>query len=314
MRIAIVDSSRTVLHIVGDLLVKAGHEVQPFTDGFAALKFIRQNQSVRTLITSAEPNSISGIKLCSEARKVAGVRRPLYIILMSSRADHQFVVQALDHGADDFLHKPPDVDELKARLRAAERLTSMQDELVRLARTDPLTRLYNRRAFFEHAVEMLVRREAGNAVSAIMVDIDHFKMINDRHGHQTGDDVLRAIAAEIATIDGLSGRLGGEEFCILLEGTLADAADAAEELRRGVRELRFVSAGQLLRPSCSFGVADSELGDDIDRLLHRADLALYEAKRAGRDRVVLARSSGGCAEPEGWRGVTRSGSARIRTS
>ncbi len=121
------------------------------------------------------------------------------------------------------------------------------------------------------------------------------------------------LAAEIASVDALSGRLGGEEFCVLLEAALADAADTAEELRRSVCQLRFVSAGYLLRVSCSFGVAESEVGDDIDRLLHRADLALYEAKHAGRDRVVVADSYGLCAEPKSWRGVTRTRSARIPT-
>ncbi len=288
MRIALVDSSRTVLHIVGDLLEKGGHEVRAFTDGRAALDFVREDETVRALITSAEPASMSGIQLCAEGRKLAGARRPLYIILMSSTTDRDFVVQALDHGADDFVHKPPVCEELRARLRAAERLTSMQHELVKLATTDPLTRLANRRAFFEQAEQMVARRTGGAPASAIVVDIDHFKKVNDASGHQVGDEVLRAVAAEIAAVVGVSGRLGGEEFCILVEGGLADAAELAEDLRRSVGRLRFAAARGPFAITCSCGVAELELGDDIDRLLHRADMALYQAKLSGRDRVIAA--------------------------
>src|SRR3974390_343848 len=126
MRVVLVDSSRTVLHIMADLVRQGGHDVQSFTDGRDALGYLMANCEVRTLITNMAPHSISGVELCAEARAFAGNRRPLYIILMSSSDDHQSVVRALDNGADDFIHKPPVADELRARLRTADRVTSMQ--------------------------------------------------------------------------------------------------------------------------------------------------------------------------------------------
>ncbi len=305
MRIALVDPSRTVLRIVKGLLEASGHDVHPFTDGGMALDFVRKDPEVRALITSAEPMSMPGLQLCAEARKLGGGRRPLYIILMSSIDDRALVIQALDNGADDFIHKPPVSEELRARLRAAERLTSMQHELLRLATTDPLTGLRNRRAFFESAQGIAARATSGVALSVIMVDIDRFKSINDTHGHHTGDMVLREVAAEISAAGGLAGRLGGEEFCILLETALADAVDAADELRRSIKRLRFAIGNDTISVTCSCGLAEWEPEDGIDKLLRRADLALYEAKLSGRDRVVAADSFAISKMHEDWRGAAR---------
>jgi two-component system, cell cycle response regulator len=118
-----------------------------------------------------------GVKLCAAARQMVGDRRPLYIILMSSLDDHDLVVQALDNGADDFIRKPPVAEELRARLRVADRVTSMQRELIRHANTDYLTGLLNRRAFFERAVETCNRMNCTNALSVVLFDVDHFKRV-----------------------------------------------------------------------------------------------------------------------------------------
>ena len=177
MRIVLVDSSRTVLHIVSDLIKQGGHDVKPFTDGRQALQYFMADPEVRTLITSTTPHSLSGVELCSEARAFAGRRRPVYIILMSSSDEHKNVVSALDNGADDFMHKPPIPEELRARLRAADRMTSMQTELVRHATTDSLTGLLTRRAFFERAGDLCAKADTDKA--AILFDIDHFKKVND---------------------------------------------------------------------------------------------------------------------------------------
>ena len=121
MRVVLVDSSRTVLHIVTDLIKLGGHDVTSFIDGREALNYISANRDVRALITSTAPHSLSGVQLCSEARSLAGHRRPIYILLMSSSDEHKNIVAALDSGADDFMHKPTIADELRARLRAADR-------------------------------------------------------------------------------------------------------------------------------------------------------------------------------------------------
>jgi two-component system cell cycle response regulator len=147
MRIVLVDPSRTVRRIVTDLIQQGGNEVCPLSDGDEALTYIKKDPTVRVLITCAELASMSGVELCKQARALAGGRRPLYILLMSSNDEHNRLLRALDNGADDFICKPPIAEELRARLRTADRVTSMQCELFRYATTDFLTGLLNRRAF-----------------------------------------------------------------------------------------------------------------------------------------------------------------------
>ena len=130
MQIVLVDPSRTVRHIVTDLVRRWNYEVCSFSDGAEALSYIQQNDSVRVLITSFELPTLSGVELCARVRRLLDNRRPLYIILMSSNDEYTKCVQALDNGADDFISKPPVAEELHARLRTAERVTSMQYELV----------------------------------------------------------------------------------------------------------------------------------------------------------------------------------------
>ena len=132
MRVVLVDPSRTVRQIVADLIQQGGNEICALSDADEALAYIRNNPDVRALITCAELASMSGVELCKQARALTGNQRPLYILLMSSNDEHDILVRALDNGADDFIHKPPIAEELRARLRAADRVTSMQRELYRL--------------------------------------------------------------------------------------------------------------------------------------------------------------------------------------
>ena len=307
MRIVLVDPSRTVLRIVTKLIEQGQHEVRPFVDGRAALDYIKSDAEVRALITSTEPESISGVGLCAEARSLASSRRPLYIIVMSSSDDKHHIVSALDHGADDFISKPPIPEELSARLRAADRVTSMQRELIHNATTDFLTGVFNRRAFFEMAAHVCARAQTGAPLSAIMCDIDHFKNINDVHGHQAGDIVLRGVAAAAKSLGQVIGRLGGEEFCFLVQLPLEEAVRFAESFRVTIADLRFESGSEKLSITCSFGVAQWQPGDTIDRLLRAADIALYEAKVDGRNRVVSADQGADASPHQEWRGVTRIG-------
>jgi two-component system cell cycle response regulator len=285
MRIVLVDASRIVLKIITGLLEARGHAVHPFTDGPEALKYISSNVYIDALITSAELPSMSGLEMCWETRLLSTPSRPIYIILMSS--NYERLTEALDTGADDFIGKPPVAEELYARLRTAERHSSTQRQLYQLATTDHLTGVLNRRAFFERALGILA--DASKTVSAIILDIDHFKRVNDVHGHGKGDEVISAVAELASAVSETIGRLGGEEFAILLEGApLADAAKLADSLRLTIAGLQFETSVQALKVTCSFGVGERTPGESLDQLLRRADMALYKAKANGRNRVVVA--------------------------
>ena len=293
MNVVLVDPSRTVLRIVTSLLEARDHQAHAFVDAAEALGYIRSEPTVDALITSAEQSAISGVELCRNVRQLASRGRPIYIILMSSNQEGQKLIEALDNGADDFIGKPPVVEELYARLRAAERVGAMQRELLQLATTDSLTGILNRRAFFVQAEDSRVRAEGGAILSAIMFDIDYFKRVNDVHGHDVGDDVIHAVAREASAIkNAILGRLGGEEFAMLLEGKgISDAVAVAEDLCVRIAELRFETTTEELAVTCSFGVSEWERGASIDELLKQADVALYKAKFDGRNRVVAHESA-----------------------
>jgi two-component system cell cycle response regulator len=311
MRIVLADPSRAVHRAMTQLIAEGGHEVIAFADGREALARIAEDNNVRALITSTQPLNMTGIELCAAARKLSGARRALHVILMSSTDDYYLAITALDNGADDFIHKPPIPDELRARLRLADRVTAMKQQLIQYAVTDSLTNLLNRRAFFEGATDMCRAAAAEkSALSAIMFDIDHFKKINDTFGHEMGDTVLTAVGAQTKMTDGLAGRLGGEEFCVLGVGELADALECAGELQRSLKALRFEQNGQAFGITCSFGVAEWEPGDAIDRMLRRADIAMYESKKTGRDRITAADTFAPTSDHDAWSGAIRADAAR----
>jgi diguanylate cyclase (GGDEF)-like protein len=305
MRVVLVDPSRAVQRIMTQLIEEGGHDVVAFSDGLKALDHITQDGHVRAMITSTQPLNISGIELCAAARKMSGARRALHVVLMSSTDDYYLAITALDNGADDFIHKPPIPDELRARLRLADRVTSMKQKLIELATTDSLTGLLNRRAFFDAAAEMRQAAEAGKALSAIMFDIDHFKKINDTYGHEMGDRVLAAVSAQTRMLDGVAGRLGGEEFCVLTYAEIADALECAGSLQQSIRALRFEHDGQAFSITASFGVAEWEQGDTIDHMLRRADTAMYEAKKTGRDRIIASDTFALTESHDQWRAAAR---------
>ena len=288
MHIAVVDPSRTVLKCIERMLVAREHRVYPFTNGADALQHIEGDPRIDAIIISAEQavGSGSGIELCWQARLLASSYRPIYVILMSSHDGRKTLVEGLDSGADDFIAKPPLAEELYARLRAAERVTSMQRELIRMATTDSLTGVLNRRAFFARSQQVCERAAAGVPISAVMLDIDNFKRINDRFGHSQGDQVICRVAAEAQKDERIVARLGGEEFAVILEADMTAALEIAERLRADIAAFVFDTPKGQLTVTSSFGVSEWRDGDDLDELLRRADIALYAAKAAGRNRVV----------------------------
>jgi len=289
MRIALVDPSRTTRLIVSRMLEARGHEVVSFADEHEALRQIKVDLRIDALITSAELTHMSGLELCWETRLLATNRRPIYVLMMSSQYDQRTLVEALDSGADDFIGKPPLTEELYARLRAAERIATMQRELIRLAVTDPLTGLCNRRGFFEQATLVRERTIPDGSLSAILLDIDNFKQINDSYGHEAGDEAIRACADAANLQEAVTGRLGGDEFALLLEQRkLPEAIEVAEDLRARLAARPFETGKGKLTLTWSIGVGEAQPEDTVDQLLARADAALYAAKAGGRNRVAGA--------------------------
>ena len=274
MRIALVEPSSTMRQIVTRLLEARSHQVVPFADESEAIRQIEADLLMDAIIASYELQHMSGLEFCWEARLLATPRRPVYLLMMSSEYDQRALAEVLDAGADDFIGKPPLAEELYARLRAAERLAGMQRELIRLATTDPLTGLSNRRGFFEQASEIRARTFPDGSLSAILLDIDNFKQINDAYGHDAGDEAIR-ICAEAARLDGaVSGRLGGDEFALLLEQhTLTEAMEVAEDLRLRLASRPFETGDGQVKITCSIGVGEAQAEDTVDQLLARADAA-----------------------------------------
>jgi two-component system, cell cycle response regulator len=248
-------------------------------------------------LTSAE---YDGLRLCARVRSDAATRQ-LPILAIVRPDDVQHAVRALDLGVNDIIHRPVDAGELAARSRTqlrrkryADRLRSHLDEGMELAVTDPLTGLHNRRYISSRLRQAMDSANNGGApVSLLLADIDHFKSINDTHGHEAGDIVLRDFAARLLTglraLD-LAARYGGEEFVVVMPGAgMAEAQIAAERLRSSVASAGFaLRDGARIPVTVSIGVAQARRGESLDGLLRRADEALYAAKNAGRNQVQAA--------------------------
>jgi diguanylate cyclase (GGDEF)-like protein len=299
MHIVVVDPSKVVHRVIAAVLEPRGHYISAFIDSKEAHDYIVTDETVDVLLTSLEVTPLLGMEL---AWRVRTLGRPIYVVVMSSQSQSNVssLAEALDSGADEFIEKPPRPEALVARLRAAERLLAAQRKLLELAERDPLSGLYNRRAFFSRLDEAIDQTSSTDKLSAIMFDIDHFKAINDSQGHDVGDEVIQAVSMNAASVTGIVGRLGGEEFAIILPGApLANALELAEGLRQQFDSMRYPGSNGLFGVTCSFGVSEYVRGDTAGALLKRADQALYVAKRGGRNQVAaeVAGSPGDGALP-----------------
>jgi two-component system cell cycle response regulator len=251
-------------------------------------------------VVTVTGKSFDGFRVIARMRSGEPTRH-LPILAIVETDDRQRAVRALELGAHDIINRPIDEEELVARARTLMRrkrymdaLRSRLDQSLELAITDQLTGLYNRRFLFGQLAPLVQRAQCGGeAVSVMTIDIDFFKRLNDTYGHDTGDCVLRDFAVRLGTNTRPSDfacRLGGEEFVVIMPRTTGDIAClAAERLRRSVAAAPFMVPGlaQTLDVTVSIGVACCDGSDDsVESLLKRADEALYEAKRTGRNRVI----------------------------
>jgi two-component system cell cycle response regulator len=297
-RILLVDSDpRSAERIRGYLA--ASHKVDVLVNPAEAAMQVASGQYELAVVSMAL-GEFDPLRVCSQMRTLEQTRG-LPILLIAEDSDRARVVRGLDLGVNDFIMRPVERNELAARVRTQIRRYRYAAELRRtvtntlaLAVTDELTGLYNRRYFDRHLSLMLDKaREQDRDMAVMLIDMDFFKSVNDNHGHDIGDSVLKEFAERlrrnIRGVD-LACRFGGEEFVVLMPDIdYRQAQSVAERVRTAVAERGFEASGiRMLSVTCSVGVAlnEHEL-DTPEMILKRADVALYRAKREGRNRVVF---------------------------
>jgi len=301
--ILLVEDSKTTVAMLSRYL--AGHyRLLHAKDGVEAWELLTKHPEIDLVITDINMPRLSGHQLLVKIRKVEDAHlKNIPVIIMTTADDNVDRNLAFLNGANDFIYKPIDEMELQARVNVHYRLARTIRELeanrkllAEQATTDPLTGLKNRRAFNENGAKHLaLARRYNTSLSVIMADIDHFKNINDTHGHDAGDEVLVAVAR---ILDGATraedsvARIGGEEFALLLPSTnRLGAAVLAESIRAAVEKRKFVLDGRsvTVTVTISIGIAsyEAEQTDTIEGLLKIADQRLYLAKKNGRNRICV---------------------------
>ena len=299
MKILIADDAPISRRLLEVTLTHEGYQVVLASDGAEALHILDQEDSPRLVILDWMMPKANGPEICRTIRKQTR-KHYVYFILLSAKGEQSEVNEGLGAGADDYIIKPFDLSELKARVRSGQRIIELEEqllsarELLQLQAThDSLTGLLNRAAILEILQKELARASReGTAVSIIVADLDHFKNVNDIYGHQAGDAVLveaaQRMQASLRKYDAI-GRCGGEEFLIVSpECSAGGVAEQAERLRQSVSAGPVQCVHGTIPVTVSFGVATTT-GKLVqaDQLLRSADEALYMAKKKGRNRVEV---------------------------
>src|SRR4029077_5155733 len=295
--ILIVDDRASSYEQIAAML--AGEHSADIEGGPNAGLFHAADGNYDLLIVSLELSNFDGLRLCSQVRSLDRTRN-VPILAIADAENKTRLVRGLEIGVNDYLARPIDKNELMARTRTqirkkryTERLRDNVQLSIELAITDPLTGLSNRR-YMESHVGTLIEQAAtrGKPLTVLVIDIDYFKSINDTHGHDAGDDVLREFAIRIRkSIRGidLACRYGGEEFVVLMPETdMAVATMVAERLRRRIASEPFPiqQGARTVQVTISIGIAALGPDENAAAVIKRADQALYRAKRDGRNRVV----------------------------
>ena len=297
-RLMLVDDDSVSRSVLSRQLSARGYEIMEADSGGSALRVLTQPNAPRMAVVDWNMGTINGPELC---RILRGRSPYVYVVLTTAREGRRPLVEAMNSGADGYIQKPVDVDELEAWLVAGQRIVELQDgllkahaELERRATHDALTGIRNRGSMLEILGRELRRSiRTKSATGIVLFDVDHFKRVNDTHGHPVGDEVLVEFAARCARAVrdyDVVGRYGGEEFLLVLPGgSLPDAAAVGSRLLDSISRRPFKTASGELVVTASAGAASTGQGySDVDALIAAADAALYEAKRAGRARLHVA--------------------------
>ncbi len=286
----VVDDSLSARSYIASLLALQGYQVSHVADGQSALRMVEADPGIRLAIVDQEMPGMDGIELTRRLRQLRA-RDRMAVIGVSGSSDASLIPRFLKNGANDFLHKPFSREEFFCRVSQnidqLELIGTLQD----LATRDFLTGLPNRRSFLEQSERHVADTTTGETTVA-MIDIDHFKHINDNFGHEAGDRALRAMADILhahTRAQDHCGRFGGEEFCMLIHGLDGAACQAhLESLRQAVEALELDIDGRPLRMTISIGASRrSPQFDTLHKLLGEADRRLYLAKAGGRNQVRM---------------------------
>jgi diguanylate cyclase (GGDEF)-like protein len=300
VKILIADDSLVSRHLLDATLRKWGYEVLVACDGAEALQLLEREDAPALIILDWMMPGMTGLEVCRRIRQ-RGSEPYTYILLLTSKSQKEDLIEGMDAGADDYITKPFDQSELQVRLRAGTRLVDLQAQLLSArealreqATRDSLTRLWNRDSILETLTRELARAQRESSpLGVVIVDLDHFKHINDNHGHPAGDAVLREAArrmhSSVRQYDSV-GRYGGEEFLILLPNCgEAESFSQAERLRKQLSQTDICFNDTSFRITASFGVTAAIPADPwtAEGLIRKADEALYVAKKSGRNRVEI---------------------------
>ena len=291
MRVLIIDDSPDALALAKARLAPEGLDIICAEGATAGLTAVERERPDLILLDVDMPN-ISGFEVCRALKEDAELCM-IPIVFLSGSDSAADKVHGLDLGAMDYVTKPFDAFELRARVRAALRIKRLQDLLIEHARIDPLTGLPNRRALTARlALEWARVQRHGGSLAVVMGDIDNFKEVNDRYGHATGDKLLRQVAKAIACQcrqTDMPARCGGDEFIIVAPGSIGPTTDnLAERCRQAVEQIPFEIGDERIGQTATFGVADATLATSPESLIRAADEALYRGKESGRNTVVVA--------------------------
>lgn len=294
MRILVADDDRNLCHYLEVLLSADSQEVISAFNGIDALEILQSQDAPRLAILDRMMPGMNGVDIIKTIRN-SNKGDYVYIILLTAMNQRDDIIEGLDAGADDYISKPFDAEELKVRLRAGTRIISLQGELAPKALCDSLTGLWNHSEIMKILERELYRAERDNtAVGVIMSDIDHFKNINDTYGHVVGDKVIIETCQRMKNLlrpyDHV-GRYGGEEFLTVVPGcNKPGIVSMAKRFCEAIRSEEIVTSKAMIRITISCGVALGRPGINVIDLVNHADSALYEAKNSGRDCLRLFQS------------------------
>ena len=296
-KILVVDDNPDNVDLLTQYLSGLDYEIIPAYDGQEALLSV-EREDVDLILLDVMMPGMSGFEVCRRLKANEGTDF-IPIVLVTVRDDTRSKLEGFAAGADDYITKPFDIEELSARVKSLLRIKTLQDQLreananlAEMSVTDGLTGIYNHRHFIERLEGETARAmRHQRPLAVVMLDVDHFKLVNDRHGHLFGDYVLVKLGklmTSIARAGDLVARYGGEEFVVLLPET-DGAAMLAERIRQGVEQAEFDHDGHRADIRISAGVCQALPGtvENGNELLRIADEALYEAKQSGRNRVVV---------------------------